>query len=198
MSRGHGRIQTAILALIASDDDGAWTTTDICAEVFRGANRVEKKHRVAVSRGLRTMRLPESWSARIGDRQGCEYVLYNRLSLESATRMRWLALFGRSHCSYDKFRQHYSHQVDKARDHVDEYRRYFEADEIGRITIRIATEQKRAGLAEMIGARPEFFLSIAEEIKALTERKAALEAARVSVSASPNLQNGNTYEGKAV
>jgi len=197
MSRGHGRVQQVVLALIEAEPEGAWETSVICAQVYRGANRVEKKHRVAVSRALRKTSLPETWDIRYGGRQGGEHVLYNRLSLESTSRCLWLALFGRRHCTYEKFCEFYSHQVDNARTEVAEYRRYFEADEIGRLDIRIAAQRKRAGLARMIGANAEFYRSIAENIKALTEQKAALEAERLSVSSTSESGTGNTYEGKA-
>jgi len=196
MSRGHGKIQQAIILLIESDEDGAWSTSEICSHVFRGLNRVEKKHRVAVSRALRTMALPETWAVSYAERRGGDAVLYNRLSIESTSRMRWLTIFGANRCSYEKYVQHYSHQVDKARESVAEYRVYFEADEIGRIDILIADERKRAALVRSVGGSPEFFKSIAANIERLSKQKADLVAAAVNVSASQKLGQGNTYEVK--
>jgi hypothetical protein len=194
MSRGPGRIQQVVLALIEDDADGAWSTSDICGHAFRGANRVEKKHRVAVSRALRTMPLPETWAIYRADKHGGEGILVNRLSIESQTKRRWIVWPWKT-MGYEKWKVDYWHQVDKAREEVSEYRRYYDADEIGRINILIQDEQRRAGLLRSIGGiSPEYFKSIAARIEELSARKAALEAA-VNVSALPMLQSGNTYEG---
>jgi hypothetical protein len=50
MSRGPGRIERAIAALLDGEADNAFTTEDLCERVYSGVNRVEKKHRVAVLR----------------------------------------------------------------------------------------------------------------------------------------------------
>lgn len=198
MSRGPGRIQQVVVALI-EDADGAWTTRDICGRVYAGANRIEKKHRVAVSRGLRTIRLPENWWVERLERQGSEHLLYNRLSIVSQITKRWLSGF-QMH-PREKFVEHWSHHVDKAREDVEECRRYFDADEIGRIEIQIADRQKAAGLIRAFGATSEFsteYLRRAgDEIARLSERKATLEAERLSVSAPSECGEGNTYEGRA-
>ncbi|RAZ90152.1 hypothetical protein DPM33_15095 [Mesorhizobium hawassense] len=184
-----------IVALI-EDPDGAWTTTDICGRVYAGANRIEKKHRVAVSRGLRTISLPENWWVERLERQGSEHLLYNRLSIESQITKRWLSGF-QMH-PRDKFMKHWSHHVDKAHEDVDEYRRYFDADELGRIKIQVADKQKAAGLIRAFGASSsfsvEYLRQVGAEIASLLERKAALEeAARLSVSAPSECATGNTY-----
>jgi hypothetical protein len=50
MSRGPGRIERAIAAILDGEADNAFTTEDLCERVYPGVNRVEKKHRVAVLR----------------------------------------------------------------------------------------------------------------------------------------------------
>ena len=50
MSRGAGRIERAIAAILDGEADNAFTTEDLCERVYSGVNRVEKKHRVAVLR----------------------------------------------------------------------------------------------------------------------------------------------------
>ena len=50
MSRGPGRIERAIAAILDAEPDNAFTTEDLCERVYPGVNRVEKKHRVAVLR----------------------------------------------------------------------------------------------------------------------------------------------------
>jgi hypothetical protein len=50
MCKGPGRIERAIAAALDAEPDGAFTTDDLCDRVYRGVNRIEKKHRVAVLR----------------------------------------------------------------------------------------------------------------------------------------------------
>ena len=50
MSRGPGRIERAIEAIFDAEPDNAFSTDDLCWRVYRGINRVEKKHRVSVTR----------------------------------------------------------------------------------------------------------------------------------------------------
>jgi hypothetical protein len=50
MSKGAGRIERAIAAVLDGEADNAFTTEDLCDRVYSGINRVEKKHRVAVLR----------------------------------------------------------------------------------------------------------------------------------------------------
>jgi hypothetical protein len=87
MSRGLGHIQRAVLDLIASDADGAWSIGEICQRVY-GA--VEKKHRVAVGRALRRMELPGTWSVRRRWKSGAEVIIYDACNLRSTTRFEWL------------------------------------------------------------------------------------------------------------
>ena len=50
MSKGPGRIERTIAAILDSEADNAFTTEDLCERVYPGVNRAEKKHRVAVLR----------------------------------------------------------------------------------------------------------------------------------------------------
>jgi hypothetical protein len=50
MSRGPGRIERAVVAILDGEPDNAFTTEDLCRRIYPGANRIEKKHRVAVLR----------------------------------------------------------------------------------------------------------------------------------------------------
>ncbi len=52
MSRGPGRIERALYHLFEEHPEGAWTTADLCRLIYPTANRVEKKHRVAVLRAM--------------------------------------------------------------------------------------------------------------------------------------------------
>jgi hypothetical protein len=100
MSRGLGRIQRAILALIDTDVDGARITADICQHVY-GA--VEKRHRVAVGRAMRTITLPGLWKVWDHDKERC---LYNAGSVESTLRKDWLDDRRYGWKYDDKFRHH--------------------------------------------------------------------------------------------
>jgi hypothetical protein len=85
MSRGPGRVQREVAILIAANADGAWTTADLCQDIY-GVKTAEKKHRVAVIRALERMELPPLWKVwRIG-RPGCELGLYNAGSVMSTVR----------------------------------------------------------------------------------------------------------------
>jgi hypothetical protein len=53
MSRGPGRIERAIMAVVAAEPDNAFTVADLCDRVYPGVNRIEKKHRVAVARAMK-------------------------------------------------------------------------------------------------------------------------------------------------
>jgi hypothetical protein len=65
MSEGPGHIQRAILELISAEPDGAWQTSEICHRVYGWCGleysrffSALKGERAAVSRALRTMKLP--------------------------------------------------------------------------------------------------------------------------------------------
>jgi hypothetical protein len=86
MSRGPGLIQRAILALITSDSNGAWTTSDICQHVY---GKTFKRQRVAVLRAMRSVTLPEGWALCHLWLAGSELCIVNQCSLESMLRKRW-------------------------------------------------------------------------------------------------------------
>ena len=102
MSRGPGRIQRAILALIESDAHGAWLVTDICRHEYAGIDRVEKKHQVAVNRALSAMTLPPDWEARYSGSRGNKRVLFNTGDAESRARAEWLT---KQDCGWEEFRE---------------------------------------------------------------------------------------------
>jgi hypothetical protein len=83
MSKGPGRVQRAILALIAANPNGAWTTEDLCRAAYPGVNRVEKKHRLSALRALRTMALPGMWMVRRLSRPGVEHCLLIGVALRN-------------------------------------------------------------------------------------------------------------------
>ena len=102
MSRGPGRIQRAIYALIAGDEHGAWLVSDICKHEYSQIDRIEKKHQVAVNRALSSMTLPEPWEAGYSGSRGNMRVLYNARDAESRARADWLTKYD---CSWEAYKE---------------------------------------------------------------------------------------------
>ena len=173
MSRGPGPVQQAILALIESEQDGAWPLGEVCRHVY-GAALVEKKHRVAVARALRTMALPDPWRVAQMSRPGAEYCLFNACSVESRTRLNWHQTF--SHISLEAMKQKYSHQVDYAREAAEKAKRFYSADAIGRLDIKIANTQAHAQSAKQFQLGREFIQALVTEMTELQERRRQLVA----------------------
>jgi hypothetical protein len=73
MSRGPGKIQRAIEAVFAAEPDNGFLLSELCERVYRGVNRIEKKHRVAVARAVRG--IPELTCSR-RETLGGELVIY--------------------------------------------------------------------------------------------------------------------------
>jgi hypothetical protein len=61
MSRGPGRLQRAIRAAFEAEPDNAFLLSELCERVYRGINRIEKKHRVALARAARGIPELECW-----------------------------------------------------------------------------------------------------------------------------------------
>ena len=88
MSRGPGRIERAIVDLIEKYPEGAWTTEDLCRLIYPTANRVEKKHRVAVIRAMRatTNKADDryrDWRPLIAGTTGRTWILHNHANVMS-------------------------------------------------------------------------------------------------------------------
>jgi hypothetical protein len=166
MSRGPGRVQRSILALIKDEPDGAWTTEDLCRHIY-GVRTIEKKHRVAVLRAFDNMDLPQPWYL---SRQGNACCLHNPLSLDSEIRREWLCHF--SHLSLDCLKQDYSHVIERVRDAVAEATRYHQADELGKLDMDIANGQTQLALCAMAG------VGAADLVKAIAANLKELQAHR--------------------
>ena len=84
MSGGPGRIQRAIEAALAAEPDNAFNTQDLCERAYRGVNRVDKKHRVAVLRALRRVLARrsdlETWR---GEGLGRQAIVFHRYNVTS-------------------------------------------------------------------------------------------------------------------
>jgi hypothetical protein len=109
------------------DRDGAWTTAKLCRAAYPGLNRVDKKHRNAVSRALRTMALPGTWTVRRLHRPGVEYCLHDACSDASQILVSYMEDSGRHRRrreSFERWKEDRSHIVDKARGRAAEARRW--------------------------------------------------------------------------
>lgn len=83
MSRGPGRIERAIRALLSDHPDGAFITDEIIGTCFPNESVILKKHRVSALRAFRKVGYSLGWhSEMIGGQRG-EFVIYNPLSLYS-------------------------------------------------------------------------------------------------------------------
>jgi hypothetical protein len=63
VSRGPGRIETSLRQLFLDQPEGIFTTAELCRHAYRQA-RIEKKHRVAVLRALKSLArrsMPSLW-----------------------------------------------------------------------------------------------------------------------------------------
>jgi hypothetical protein len=186
MSKGLGHIQRTILSLIESDPDGAWTVGQIGEHAYRGINRVDKKHRVAVARALRKMTLPEMWEVRRLWSTGAECCLYNGCSLVSAAHLDWFAYGNHRRCSLAEFMERRTDFYTPVDGHYNTYARVMRAirwrdgSEVDRVEIQIADIERRASLlgeewvAKEIATLPELRAKLAE-LKATGKSRKCLQ-----------------------
>jgi hypothetical protein len=80
MSRGHGKVQRAILAVFAAEPDNAFLLSELCERVFSGLNRIEKKHRNAVARAAKAIPSLDQMEREV---LGSELVFYDPLNVMS-------------------------------------------------------------------------------------------------------------------
>jgi hypothetical protein len=181
MSKGLGRVQRTILALIKADPHGAWTIEDLALAIYPGLNQVDKKHRVAILYALRKMKLPGTWAVWWLDRQGRGSVLFDPCDEEGQLRMRYIeySSFSRSYDepqSFAEWRQGDSYRVKKARESLVEERRWRDASPIERIDIRIAETQQFCSLMRQVSGNGDLVRQGMERLAALQAEKQALVA----------------------
>jgi hypothetical protein len=163
-----------VIALIAAQPHGAWTTGELCQRAYPDAPAVAKKHRVAMLTALRRMVWPGTWSIRRLSRAGVEYCLYDRCDDESQMRALWLeSSHGQTFAAWRKS----GPNVDKARGAAAEERKWRDASPVERIDIEIADAQFRLGLLGMAGnIDPVAFRGYVERIAALKAERSKLTA----------------------
>ena len=60
MSKGFGKIQRAIAAMIKAQPDGAWAYEHLAERIY-GTARFTRAQKNAIGRALANMRLPGTW-----------------------------------------------------------------------------------------------------------------------------------------
>jgi hypothetical protein len=55
MGKGPGHVERTIESILIAEPDNAFTVEDLCDRVYRGVNRIEKKHRVSVIRAAKSV-----------------------------------------------------------------------------------------------------------------------------------------------
>ena len=85
MSKGPGRIERSIAALMENNPHGAFSTAELCRRLYPVDRwRPEKKHRVAVVRAMwRLAEKSRDWRVLHGDGAGGELHIYNAASVAS-------------------------------------------------------------------------------------------------------------------
>jgi hypothetical protein len=83
MSRGPGRLQRGITALMMKHPDGTFSLAQLCRHLYCG-EAIEKKHRVAILRAMHNLRTRD-WDIWQREAHGphSELILYNAASLAS-------------------------------------------------------------------------------------------------------------------
>ena len=151
MSEGPGHIQRAILELILAEPNGAWQTSEICHRVYGWCGledsrffSVLKGERAAVSRVLRTMKLPGTWEVYWSRTRSGEFWLCDPCNDESMMKREAAEL----NCySVEVLKKFYKGTVEQITTRAAEARRYRDATPAGRIAIDIVQEEKKLSFA---------------------------------------------------
>ena len=136
MSRGPGRVQEAIVAIIEAEPQGAWTTTQLCERIY--GTSIEKSHRATVARALSGMQLPRLWCIRRTAKPGAERCVYNAGDVESTLRAVFVGDAADCYAwDFDTWKQRHPHRIEKARNDVDEALRYHNASPTEKFDIEV-------------------------------------------------------------
>lgn len=83
MSRGPGKIERSLAALLSANHTDAFTTDELCMACFPDVSCIEKKHRVSVLRAMQKVQNNLGWIARSISGQRGNYVFFNCYNLHS-------------------------------------------------------------------------------------------------------------------
>ena len=175
MSKGPGKLQRAITALIEANPDGAWAYEDLARAIYGRAGRY-RAQKSAIGRAFKTMRLPGTWKV---DRFGGD-------------RRWWLC----DPCSHASMRKVYPSWHDPAHfqpggmyfKDVEKAKRYRDATPLERVEMDLADAHSDMGRAKHPDFQEGDPAEVAERIERLKARKAemlAVPASRPS-NHSPN------------
>ena len=177
MSRGLGRIQQAIVAMIEAEPRSAWTTTQLCERIY-GAS-VERWHRVAVARALNRMKLPPLWCLSRTGKSGAEHCLYNAGDVESTLRAAFLGDPASGHAwDFAAWKERYPHRIERARNDAGEALRYHNASPIEKLNVEVNELRQVIGLLRMAAASEanNETSQLVRRAHELIERREALKA----------------------
>ena len=83
MSKGFGKVQRSIAALIRAEPDGAWAYEHLAARIY-GTDRFTRAQKNAIGRALAAMRLPGTWEVwQASFQNDRRFWLFDPCSLES-------------------------------------------------------------------------------------------------------------------
>jgi hypothetical protein len=156
-----GVVEQAVLKLIAADPDGAWSTTQICRQLYPDLGRVEREHQTAIIRALRSMQLPGTWGALkiLGELWLCDPC--NLASMRAARRGGDPAHFAPGGMVYE--------QVERAK-------RFGDGSPLEWVQMRIEEEQKWAAQLMQAGGDRDALRAVGERIAELVKERDALMA----------------------
>jgi hypothetical protein len=185
MSRGPGRIQQSVVAMIEADPQGAWTTTELCEYIYQSG--VERWQRVAVARALRDMQLPPLWCVRRIGKQGAEQCLYNAGDVESTLRAAFAGdAAGGYTWNFEAWKARYPHLIERARKDVGETLRYYNASTAEKLAIEVSELRQVIELLHMASAS-----EATSEISQLARRAAELIDKREASKAAFSFLGGD-------
>lgn len=85
MSRGPGRVERAIKAAFDAEPNRVFTTEYLCAHVYPGATKIEKKHRVSLIRAAkRVVQRERNWRMTRTHMPGAPFLFFNETVAEHA------------------------------------------------------------------------------------------------------------------
>jgi len=80
MSKGPGCVQRAIMAAFAAEPNNAFLLSELCQRTYPRIKHIKKKHRVAVARAAKAIKMLASMKR---ETLGCELVFYDPLNVMS-------------------------------------------------------------------------------------------------------------------
>jgi hypothetical protein len=83
MSRGPGHVERAVSAILDAKPNAAFTTEELCRIVYPHAQRIAKKHRVAVLRAVSRLANRDTLGSLCSEERGGAHVYFNTGSVKS-------------------------------------------------------------------------------------------------------------------